>query len=145
MVEFDGDVVRFYVLKGRFRKQRELVREISVGEIEGLGRDGTELSVSSKDVTSYFVVDKAEPLDALFRNIKWAFEGTENKVVILEETGRKPISSTPKRTPKPKKPTVGHLSLKANYKESGTGILELKDNFVRFYKEKGLVQRQKKQ
>ena len=42
VLEFDGDVVRFYVLKGRFRKQRELVREISVADVESLGREGNE-------------------------------------------------------------------------------------------------------
>jgi hypothetical protein len=63
VLEFDGGIVRFYVVKGRFRKQRELVREISVVDLESLSRDGNELSVSSKGVTSYFVVDKAGSLD----------------------------------------------------------------------------------
>jgi hypothetical protein len=130
-------------LKGRFRKQRELVREISIVDVESFGREGNELSVSSRDVTSYFVVDKAEPVDALFENIKGSFKGNEAKVAIVEEPELKLTSGTIKRMPQPKKPKVGRLYLKVSRKELGTGILEFKDSFVRFYVEKGLVQKQK--
>ena len=37
----------------------------------------TSLSVSSNDVTSYFVVEKAEPLDALFEKINTSFNNTQ--------------------------------------------------------------------
>lgn len=185
-LEFDGGVVRFYVEKGRFRKSRELVKEIRVVDVEGLGREGNELSVSSNGVTSYFVVDKAESVDGLFTNLSSLVEqrkmvpenvaeapsaeheevagltqdslveavpteapSAESKQrepaqsVVIGEAGAELETGETQGTQKPKKINASRLPTKASYKDYGTGVLEFKDNFVRFYAVKGRLKKQR--
>ncbi len=65
-LEFADGLLRFYVEKGRFAKQKELSKEIPVVEAESLVLDKEEISVTLKDVVYRFVFGNAQSAKAMY-------------------------------------------------------------------------------
>ena len=114
VIEFDGVFVRFYVLKGRFRKQRELALEISVADVEGVDREGNELNVTSKGIVNHFVIDKAGLVDEFFEDINKALE-TQKTSGAASQTEPLPEAIATGETSRAKKSISERFSIKAVY------------------------------
>jgi len=72
MLEFVDNTLKFYVEKGRFKKQSEIVREIPLADIEKATVEGKEFSVTWKGVADVFVIEKGESADAICEEINSA-------------------------------------------------------------------------
>lgn len=59
-LEFINDTLRFYIEKGRFRKQRQLSREITMLDITEINLVGNELSITWKGSHDIFVIKNIE-------------------------------------------------------------------------------------
>lgn len=141
ILEFDGAVVRFFVEKGRFRKHRELVKELSVAEIESVEREINELKITSKGIANLFVVEKVASAELLHERISGLLKtgeemgaGEEVKSGPQEEVAEE-ASVLPEM--------VVPVFVKANSKDLGKGVLEFSDNVVKFFVEKGAIKKQK--
>jgi hypothetical protein len=69
VLEFTDDVVKFYVETGRFRKQRKVVREISLVDVESVDRQGNGLSITWKGTTETFDIKQSSQVDAIYERI----------------------------------------------------------------------------
>jgi hypothetical protein len=83
-LEFDGSTIKFYVAKGLFKKRKEIAREILIADIESIERVENELSITWKEVTDRFVIEKAEFIGTLYEKITEALE-TQRKKLEEEE------------------------------------------------------------
>ena len=68
-LEFIDDTIKFHISKGRLRKRMEVIREISLADIEGMDRVGKEISITWKGITDIFVIEEAESAGAIFKKI----------------------------------------------------------------------------
>jgi len=68
-LEFIDNTIKFHVEKGRLRKQKKLVREIPMDDIEGMDRVGKEISVTWKGTTDIFVIEELESAGTIFERI----------------------------------------------------------------------------
>ena len=75
MLEFVDNKLKFYVERGRFKKQSETVREIPLADIEKATVEGKEFSVTWKGVADVFVVEKGESANTICEEINSALLG----------------------------------------------------------------------
>jgi len=75
MLEFVDNTLKFYVEKGRFKKQSETVREIPLADIEKATVEGKEFSVTWKGVADVFVIEKGESANTVCEEINSALSG----------------------------------------------------------------------
>jgi uncharacterized coiled-coil protein SlyX len=69
ILEFSDDAVKFYSETGRFRKRREIVREIPMAEVEGVERQGNDLSISWKGTTDVLFIEQTSQIDTIYERI----------------------------------------------------------------------------
>lgn len=79
----DGGI-KFYAKTGRFRKRREIAREISIAEIEGVEKQGNDLTIAWKGTTDMFVIEQTSQLEIIYEKISTKL--TERKVEQEKET-----------------------------------------------------------
>ena len=72
MLEFVDNTLKFYVERGRFKKQSEIIREIPLADIEKATVEGKEFSVTWKGVADVFVVEKGESANTSLRRNKFS-------------------------------------------------------------------------
>lgn len=75
MLEFVDNTLKFYVERGRFKKQSEIIREIPLADIEKAIVEGKEFSVTWKGVADVFVVEKGESANKVCEEINSALSG----------------------------------------------------------------------
>ena len=81
-LEFIDNTIKFQIEKGRFRKQKEVVRQIQVTDIEGMNLIGKELSITWKDSTDIFILEEPELAETILGKIPKA---SEEQGIIFEE------------------------------------------------------------
>ena len=59
-LELSGDTIKFHPDKERFKKQKEIAKEIPLADVENIDRMANEISITWKGVTETFVMQKAE-------------------------------------------------------------------------------------
>ena len=68
-LEFIDNTLRFHWEKGYIRKQKKIVREIPITDIESMNRTENEFSVSWKGVTDLFIIEESELAGSIFEII----------------------------------------------------------------------------
>jgi hypothetical protein len=68
-LEFIDNTLKFHIKKGRFRKRKEISKEIPMAEIEGMNRVGNELCITWKGTTDTFVIEETEFAGTIFEKI----------------------------------------------------------------------------
>src|SRR4030042_368187 len=91
MLEFVDNTLKFYVEKGRFKKQSEIVREIPLADIEKVTVEGKEFSVTWKGVADVFVIEKGESVNKVCEEINSALS-VQAEVPKDEEESNKECS-----------------------------------------------------
>ena len=81
-LEFIDNTIKFQIEKGRFRKRKEVVRQIQVTDIEGMNLIGKELSITWKDSTDIFILEEPELAETILGKIPKA---SEEQGIIFEE------------------------------------------------------------
>ena len=84
-LELVGNAIKFYVEKGRLRKQKEIAKEIPIADIERVERVGNELSITWKGATDRFVMEKAELAEAMHAKITEALDVQRKLLEAKEE------------------------------------------------------------
>jgi hypothetical protein len=69
VLEINIDAIRFFTETGRFRKQRKIVREIPISDVEGVDRQGNDLSVTWKGTIDMFVIEQQSEVDQVYERI----------------------------------------------------------------------------
>ncbi len=92
VIEFTDTAVKFYVVSGRFRKQRKIERDIPLAEIESVERLGDDLSVMWKGTTETFAIKQSSQVDTVYAgltaNLAKRKEETETHVTLNENETR---------------------------------------------------------
>jgi hypothetical protein len=90
VLEVNDESVKFYVETGRFKKRREIVREIPIAEVEGVERQESDLSVTWKGNIEAFAIEQASQVETIHERITLALKkrqkSTEIKPTTVEET-----------------------------------------------------------
>ena len=81
-LEFIDNTIKFQIEKGRFRKRKEVVRQIQITDIEDMNRIGKELSITWKDSTDIFIIEEPELAETIFAKIPTV---SEEQGIIFEE------------------------------------------------------------
>jgi hypothetical protein len=88
-LEFIDETIKFHIKKGRFRKRKELSREIPMADIEGMNRVGNELSITWKGTTETFVIEEKDFAGTIFEKIPETFreerKAVEDKEVVKQK------------------------------------------------------------
>jgi hypothetical protein len=74
VLEFTENGIKFCAETGRFRKQRKLVREIPLADVESVERQGNDLSIVWKDATDTFVVEQPSQVEPIHERIAAALK-----------------------------------------------------------------------
>jgi len=90
-LEFTNNTLRFYIEKGRFRKQQQLVRDIVLADVEEVNLEGKELSITWKGSHNIFVLDDIESSEAFLGKVLGTSE--ESKKPFKDEIVTKPQSN----------------------------------------------------
>lgn len=69
VLEFTDDAVKFYVESGRFRKQRKMVREIPLVDVESVEPRENDLSVTWKGTIETFTIKQPSQVDTIHERI----------------------------------------------------------------------------
>ena len=69
VVVITADVLKFYFETGRFRKHRQIIREIPLAEVENVEKQGNDLSIFWKDTKDVFAIAKSSQVEPLFQRI----------------------------------------------------------------------------
>jgi hypothetical protein len=84
----DG-VLKFYVETGRFRKHRQIIREIPFAEVENVEQQGNDLSIFWKDTKDVFAIAKPSQVEPVLQRIMAALKEhtreTETKIVTDQQ------------------------------------------------------------
>jgi hypothetical protein len=195
-LELDENTLKFYVERGRFRKRKEIAKEIPMPEIESAEKEANELSITSKGITSYFILEKATLAEELHTEITRVLkeqsttsenageakkeqeepteviptasteavvqdsgvkQETKDQTVaeetVAEEAGveskprqdQEKLAGTPSVSPESASPESipSEPVATAVAKDFGMGTLEVVDNAVKFYVEKGRLNKRK--
>jgi hypothetical protein len=81
-LEFTDNTIKFRMEKGRFKKRKEIAREIPIADIENIERVGNEFSITWKGVTETFVAEKAELVGTIYEKVT---EALKEKRKMLED------------------------------------------------------------
>jgi hypothetical protein len=87
-LEVKNDAVRYYVEKGRFRKQREVAKEIRIADVENVERRDGDVAIAQKDIVYVFALEKPEELDMVYEQILAALKGSKEEA--LKEPVKEP-------------------------------------------------------
>jgi hypothetical protein len=68
------DVVKFYVETGRFKKHRQIIREIPFADIENVEQQGNDLSIFWKDTKDVFAIAKSSQVEPVLQRIMAALK-----------------------------------------------------------------------
>jgi hypothetical protein len=68
------DVVKFYVEAGRFRKHRQIIREIPFADVENVEQQGNDLSIFWKDTKDVFAIAKPSQVEPILQRIMAALK-----------------------------------------------------------------------
>lgn len=79
ILEITDDGIRFYVETGRFRKQRQISREIRFRDIESVERLGDDLQIIWKDNTDMFALEKSSLTDPIHERITVALNNLKKE------------------------------------------------------------------
>ena len=82
ILEFIDNTIKFQIEKGRFRKRKEVVRQIQMKDIEEMNRVGKELTITWKDSIDIFIIEELELAGTIFEKIPKA---SEEQGMIFEE------------------------------------------------------------
>ena len=89
-LELVGNTIKFHVETGRFKKRKEIAKEIPVADIESMERVGNELSITWKGVTDRFVIEKAELAETIHAKITEALSVQSKPLEAKEAAKQKP-------------------------------------------------------
>jgi hypothetical protein len=81
-LEFIDNTIKFQIEKGRFRKRKEVVRQIQITDIEGMNLTGKELSITWNDSTDIFIIEDSELAETILGTMPKA---SEEQGIIFEE------------------------------------------------------------
>ena len=84
-LELTGDTVRFYTERGRIKKQKEIVKEIPIADIESIERHGNELNITWNESNYAFVSEKAELAESIYAKVTEALEKQQKKTLDDKE------------------------------------------------------------
>jgi hypothetical protein len=73
-LELSGDTIKFHPDKERFKKQKEIAKEIPLADVENIDRMANEISITWKGVTETFVMQKAELAITIYERITAALD-----------------------------------------------------------------------
>jgi hypothetical protein len=79
-LQFVNDILKFYLERGRFKKQSEIVREIPLIDIENAALLGNEFSVTWKGVADIFVVETVESAKTICEEMNSALKNQEESM-----------------------------------------------------------------
>jgi hypothetical protein len=65
-LEFTGRSLKFYVEKGRLKKQKEIAKEVFLNTLENVTLESNELTVVSNGVTDRFVIEDKKLAEAIY-------------------------------------------------------------------------------
>jgi hypothetical protein len=89
-LEFANNSLRFYINKGRIRKQQQLVREIEMEDVREVDLEGKELSITWKESHDIFILDDVESSDALLGKVlttsKELKKASENEIIVKPQS-----------------------------------------------------------
>ena len=89
-LEFANNSLRFYIKKGRIRKQQQLVREIEMEDVREVDLEGKELSITWKESHDIFILDDVESSDALLEKVlttsKELKKASENEIIVKPQS-----------------------------------------------------------
>jgi hypothetical protein len=91
-LQFTESALRFYVEKGRLKKQKEMAKEIPLTNIDSVALEANELAVSWNSVTDRFVVEDKKLVAEIFEKLN-ASLGKPKELTIESE-----VSGTPEPT-----------------------------------------------
>ncbi len=100
VITIDSDALRFYIESGRFKKNRKIIREIPLTDVENSELQGNDLSVAWKGVTEMFAVKQTSQIEAIHERITDALK--KNK----DDTEKKEAAEG-------KQAELGHLTVNA--------------------------------
>lgn len=89
-LEFVNNSLRFYIKKGRIKKQQQLVKEIEMEDVKEADLEGKELSITWKESHDIFILDNVESSDALLGKVLTASkepgEKSENVIIVKPQS-----------------------------------------------------------
>jgi len=91
-VEFADSTIKFYIEKGRFKKQKQLAKEIPLADIESSERVENEFNVTWKGVIDRFVFEKAEFAETLHAKITEALNAQSKLLEAKEEAAKQQLN-----------------------------------------------------
>lgn len=92
MLEFTGNTVKFYVENGRFKKRKQIAREIQMTDVESVNRAGNELSITWKGVTDTFTAEETALAETICQRITEALK--EQRKTLEDEEAAKQENRT---------------------------------------------------
>jgi hypothetical protein len=95
MLELIGNIVKFQVEKGFFKKNKLTLREIPITDIESIKRDGNELSITWKGRTDTFITEEAKSAESLYEKMNEALQ-EQKKILDSEEAANQKRSELAK-------------------------------------------------
>jgi hypothetical protein len=88
-LELVDNTIKFYTESGRFRKRREIAREIPITDIDSVERVGNDFSITWKGVTDIFVIEETELFEPIYERITEALKGQRKSVEDKEAANQK--------------------------------------------------------
>jgi hypothetical protein len=88
-LELVDNTIKFYTETGRFRKRREIAREIPITDIDSVERVGNDFSITWKGVTDIFVIEETELFGPIYERITEALKGQRKSVEDKEAANQK--------------------------------------------------------
>ena len=86
-LELSGDTIKFHPDKERFKKQKEIAKDIPLADVENIDRMANEISITWKGVTETFVMQKAELAITIYERITAALD-EQRKMVEDKEAAK---------------------------------------------------------
>jgi len=84
-MELGGNAIKFYVVKGRFKKQKKIAKEIPFAEIETFERVDNELNIVWQGFTDRFVLETTELAETIHAKITEALDAQRKTLEAKEE------------------------------------------------------------
>ncbi len=87
-IELVDNTLKFHVETGRFKRQKQIAKEIPFADIESVERVENELNVTWKEVTDRFVIETAELAEAMRAKIAEALDAQRKALDAKEEASK---------------------------------------------------------
>ena len=88
IMELGDTAVKFYIVQGRFKKQKQIAKEIPLVEIETFERVENELNITWQGLTDRFVLETTELAETIHAKITKALD-TQRKTLEAKEEALK--------------------------------------------------------